>query len=77
MGDTEIDFVAEKSGIKKYYQVASSVLDENTFLREIRPLKMIKDNYEKYIISYDKMPTTDSDGIKVINVIDFLLENSI
>ena len=77
MGDTEIDFVAEKAGIKKYYQVASSVLDENTFLREIRPLKMIKDNYEKYIISYDKMPTTDSDGIKVINVIDLLLENSI
>ncbi len=74
MSDTEIDFVAEKAGIKKYYQVASSVLDENTFLREVRPLKMIKDNYEKYIISYDKMPTTDSDGIRVINVIDFLLE---
>ena len=74
MGDTEIDFVAEKAGIKKYYQVASSVIDENTFLREIRPLEMIKDNYEKYVISYDKMPATDSDGIKVINVIDFLLE---
>ena len=74
MGDTEIDFVAEKAGIKKYYQVASSVIDENTFSREIRPLEMIKDNYEKYVISYDKMPVTDSDGIKVINVIDFLLE---
>ena len=74
MGDTEIDFVAEKAGIKKYYQVASSVIDENTFSREIRPLEMIKDNYEKYVISYDKMPATDSDGIKVINVIDFLLE---
>lgn len=74
VGDKEIDFVAEKAGIKRYYQVASSILDENTFLREVKPLRMIKDNYEKYIITYDKMPITDNDGIKGMNIIDFLLE---
>lgn len=70
--DKEIDFVAEKNGDKEYYQVAATVLDPNTFAREIAPLKMINDNYPKYILSMDEMPMGE-DGIKQVNVLEFLL----
>lgn len=71
VGDLEIDFVAEKDGEKAYYQVAATVLGEETFAREITPLKRIRDNYSKYIITMDEIPM-DEDGIKVINIVDFL-----
>ena len=72
--DLEIDFVAENGSDKFYYQVAASVLDENTFAREIKPLKKIADNYPKYIISMDSF-SVNEDGIKQINVVDFLSDN--
>lgn len=49
-----------------------SVLDEKTFERELKPLKSIKDNYEKTIITLDTLPI-EKDGIKVLNAKDFLL----
>ena len=49
-------------------------MSEDTFDREITPLKRIRDNYPKYIITMDEMPM-DEDGIKIINVIDFLLKS--
>lgn len=73
IGDLEIDFVAERNGEKIYYQVAATVMEENTFAREIAPLKRVQDNYPKYIITMDELPM-DEEGIKVINVIDFLLQ---
>ena len=73
VNDMEIDFVCTKNGEVKYIQVALSVLDENTFERELRPLKLIKDNYEKMIITLDTLPM-EKDGIKVINAKEFLLE---
>jgi len=73
VGEKEIDFIAVKGGDKKYYQVAASVLDPVTFAREIEPLKRIRDNYPKYIISMDEFPIGEN-GIEQINVIDFLLE---
>lgn len=73
-GEQEIDFIAVKGNRKIYYQVSASILDESTYLREITPLKKIQDNYPKYIVSLDKL-TIEDDGIKQINVIDFLMSD--
>lgn len=73
VGDSEIDFVAEKDGEKAYYQVTATIMSEETFTREIAPLKRIRDNYPKYIITMDEIPM-DEEGIKIINVVDFLME---
>ena len=70
--DLEIDFIAEKDGNKEYYQVSASVLDPTTFEREITPLKKIPDNYPKYIITMDDI-TSNNEGIRQVNIIDFLL----
>lgn len=72
VGELEIDFIAEKSGSKVYYQVSASVLDPATFEREITPLRRVLDNYPKYIITMDDI-SSDNDGIQQVNVIDFLL----
>ena len=69
----EIDFVAVKIDETTYYQVAQSIIDENTFEREIKSLLKIKNNYEKYIITMDNLPQMNNDGIKIINSIDFLM----
>jgi predicted AAA+ superfamily ATPase len=69
----EIDFIAEAGGDKIYYQVSASILDPNTFAREIEPLKKVNDHYPKYILSMDEMPMGE-DGIKQVNIVDFLLE---
>lgn len=71
--DLEIDFVAEKGDDRVYYQVAASVLDPVTFEREVKSLKRVSDYYPKYIISTDEFPLND-EGIKQINIIDFLLD---
>ena len=47
---------------------------EETFNREIAPLKNIKDNYEKIILTLDKNTLGNYDGIKVLNLLDWLLE---
>lgn len=73
IGDLEIDFVAEQADERIYYQVSTSILDPNTYEREITPLKKVKDHYPKYIITMDEIPMVE-DGIRQINIIDFLLE---
>ena len=74
IGDLEIDFIAEKTGSKIYYQVSASVLDPAAFEREITPLRKVTDNYPKFIVTMDDI-SSDNDGIKQVNIIDFLLEN--
>ena len=69
----EIDFIATKNNEKIYLQVSSSVIDENTFKREIAPFLKVKDNYTKIILSLDYLPN-DYRGIKIINLIDWLLK---
>ena len=72
----EIDFVIVNSNEIEYYQVALTVLDENTLKRELDAFKNIKDNYPKYLITLDDvMVNTDYDGIKVINALEWLLWN--
>lgn len=74
INELEIDFIAEKGIDKIYFQVSATVLDPNTFAREIAPLEKINDNYPKYIITMDELPF-NKDGIKQINIIDFLLND--
>ena len=74
VGSHEIDFVAGKGDDRIYYQVAASILDEQTYEWEITPLKMVKNHYPKYIVTMDEVPMGE-DGIRQINVIDFLLED--
>lgn len=74
VGEYEIDFIAEKQDEKKYYQVTLSLNSTDVVEREIRPLLLIDDNYEKIIISSDKTFVKENNGIKYINIIDFLLE---
>ncbi len=71
----EIDFIVINSNEIEYYQVALTVLDENTLKRELDAFKNIKDNYPKYLITLDDvMVNTDYDGIKVVNALEWLLE---
>lgn len=73
VGLTEVDFVAEKNDRIWYYQVTASLTDENTFHREITPLRNISDNYAKTIITLDRFTLGDYDGIEVVNAVDWLL----
>lgn len=70
----EVDFVAENIETIKYYQVSRSIVNEEVKYREIRSLESISDNYEKIILTMDKTINKDFNGIKIINIIDFLLE---
>ena len=78
--DLEVDFVAKNSENTIYYQVALTTRDNeqnsNKILnRELTPLKKINDNYPKYILTLDDDLDMDFDGIKKINVLDWLVEN--
>lgn len=69
----EIDFIVDAEDEYIYIQVALSVREEQTLLRELKPLEAISDNYKKYIITLD-YDTNNYNGIKQISAIDFLLE---
>ena len=73
IGDTEVDFVAEKPSEKLYVQVTDTMLAESVRDRELRPLRSIPDNYEKIVLSMDKSYITSYEGIRALNIIDFLL----
>lgn len=73
VGETEIDFIAEKPSDKLYIQVTESINAPETRMRELRPLQLVDDNYEKLLLSMDKSFIQSYEGIKVINIIDWLL----
>lgn len=72
-GETEVDFVAEKPEEKIYIQVTESMNTEIVRERELRPLMMIPDNYEKIVLTMDRNYIKSYQGIKAINIIDYLL----
>lgn len=74
-GEKEIDFVAENKEGLTYFQVALTVREESTLQRELSALQSINDHYPKYILTLDLDPDSDYDGIKKINVLDWLLNN--
>lgn len=69
----EVDFIATKTDEKKYIQVTESMTSDETRKRELSPLEAIRDNYEKIVLTRDKTLFDDYNGIKIMNVIDFLL----
>jgi hypothetical protein len=73
LGDSEVDFVTRKEDEIVYYQVTADMTSKTTFEREMKPLKQIRDNYEKIILTLDRFTLGNYEGIKVINVIDWLL----
>lgn len=73
-GEKEVDFVAENKEGFTYFQVAYTTREAETLTRELKPLQEIKDHYPKYILTMDLDPKADYDGIKKINVLDWLLK---
>ena len=73
-GNVEVDFVAVSSDEKVYYQVTQTMASEETRERELRPMMQIRDNFEKVILTMDRTFSCSSDGVKIINIIDWLLE---
>ena len=72
--NAEVDFVAQKNGEIIYYQVTTSLIDQQTFERELSSLRSIKDNYRKYVLTFDKLTIGNYEGIEVVNAIDWLLK---
>ena len=73
--DYEVDFVAENPNDIKYFQVTKTLLSDEVKEREIRSLESINDNYEKIILTMDKPISKDYNGIKVMNIIEWLLSD--
>jgi len=73
VGESEVDFIAEKPDEKLYIQVTEAMSTQEVRERELRPLKLIQDNYEKIILSMDKSFISSYNGIKVLNLIDWLI----
>ncbi len=71
----EVDFVAINSKGIEYYQVAETVRDKATLEREIRALDMIRDHYPKCLLTMDLDPEVSYNGIRKINVLDWLVGN--
>ncbi len=74
VGTKEVDFIATKADRKIYYQVTEEMYAETTRERELSPLRSIPDNYEKTVIVFNNTFQTTQDGIKILGLIDFLLE---
>ena len=74
VGNTEVDFVAQKQGAYQYFQVTADMTAQETFEREIRPLEKIRDNYEKVILTMDRLTPGNYNGIQVWYLVDWLME---
>ena len=72
----EIDFIAEKQGKKIYVQVAYKLENEATVHREFSPLLAVSDQYPKYVVTMDEFWKEDVDGVKHLQIHDFLLDDS-
>lgn len=75
INNNEVDFIATKFNEKLYIQVTDSLLEDSTRVREFTSLKAINDNFEKIILTLDNLfVNTNDEGIKVLNLIDWLIE---
>ena len=71
--DFEVDFIGQKNGKQIYVQVAYKLTERETLERELRPLRIIPDDYPKYILTTDTPWNGDIEGIHICRVTDFLL----
>lgn len=74
IGDAEVDFIAVNSEGVEYYQVAQTVLDEQTLQRELSSLEAVKDHNPKYLLTLDYTPLTSHNGIRQMNVLEWLVK---
>lgn len=74
VGDAEVNFIAINSEGQEYYQVSQTVLDEQTLQRELVSLEMIKDHNPKYLLTLDYTPTVSHNGIRQMNVLEWLIK---
>jgi len=73
----EVDFVATKPDRVMYIQVTATMLSEETKERELRPLQKIPDYHERFILTMDCTPITDHNGIRILYIPEFLLDDYI
>lgn len=75
LAEKEVDFVARDMTGITYYQVAATVLDENTLKRELEPLEKIPDHYPKILLTLDEIGVgANYNGIRHLNLIDWLIK---
>lgn len=72
INDKEIDFIAEKKNEKIYIQVTYKMESETTVEREFAPLLMVRDHYPKFVVSLDENFNDTIEGVKHVNLIDFI-----
>lgn len=73
LNETEVDFVAVKNGMKTYIQVCDDISRQETLQRELAPLLAIRDAYPKMIIARTKHPESHVEGVKIIDIAEWLL----
>lgn len=73
VGNSEVDFIATKADSKMYVQVTESMTSEEVRKRELAPLQKIRDNYEKMVLSLEPGLETTYEGIRSVQLIDWLL----
>ena len=71
--NSEVDFIAVKADDKMYIQVTESMTSEDVRRRELAPLRKISDNYEKIVLSLNRGMDSSYDGIKSIDLIEWLI----
>ena len=74
IGNAEVDFIVIGEDGTEYYQVALTVREETTLQRELAPLDAIQDHHPKFLLTLDDDPPADYNGIKQLNVLDWLLK---
>lgn len=74
--NTEIDFIATNTNSKIYFQVTESIISEDVRKRELAPLQKINDNYEKIVLSLETGLDSNYDGIKSLNVLNWLIDEN-
>lgn len=75
LADKEIDFIATRQDEKVYVQVCRTLPEGSD--RELDNLKLIRDNYPKYVVTMDSSVCGNEDGIKIVHIKDFLIQETI